>query len=74
MSTGSQNPLPDSGRLSDLNKAPMEADPEKGEFWCDECGSRCTKSQAGLRPGAEYGHRPGCVERPDEAFPGGEQR
>ena len=34
-----------------------------GEFYCPECGLRCTRSQSGKD--VEYGHGPDCSRRPD---------
>ena len=34
-----------------------------GEFWCDICGARCTRSSTSR---IEYGHLVGCPNRPDQ--------
>jgi hypothetical protein len=34
-----------------------------GEFWCDVCDARCTRSP---EENLEFGHLVGCPERPDE--------
>lgn len=44
----------------------LTADPDKGEFWCPECKSRCTQSPT--KPDIEYGHQAWCPDRPD-SFP-----
>jgi len=32
------------------------------EFFCEQCGKRCTRGTEGT----EYGHRYGCPDRPDD--------
>lgn len=37
----------------------MPVDPDRGEFKCDECGSRCTRGPKGT----EFGHRSNSSSR-----------
>ncbi|QLG62188.1 hypothetical protein [Halorarum salinum] len=55
--------------LGDQNRGRLTTE-GVGEFRCPICRARCTESQSSDVPG-EFGHYPGCPERPDHLPNGG---
>ncbi|MFC7028776.1 hypothetical protein ACFQJ5_16760 [Halomicroarcula sp. GCM10025324] len=54
--------------LTNLNRAGDLSTDGDGEFRCEYCNARCTRSPTS---NLEYGHLTGCPQRPDDLPKGG---